>query len=194
MGYNQETCCAGRAALVTPLESAPRRQTTPERVTIFTIAQAAIRRIASEKPGLGQEYALQARSTPLRYEELGRTSSSRYGGARHTRESPATRRPTNGPELRRRSQTPAEQNGRATPTGQRRARYLSQDRSHPKRDTSEKKRRGTEMGKRPELLEKNTRYRRARGDLRSTESPFWLCTNCWSRKIYLVLSRDVFHN
>jgi len=38
-----------------------RRNTTPERVTIFTDAQAAIRRMASEEPGPGQQYALQAR-------------------------------------------------------------------------------------------------------------------------------------
>jgi len=38
-----------------------RRPTTPERITIFTDAQAAIRRIASEEPSPGQQYALQAR-------------------------------------------------------------------------------------------------------------------------------------
>jgi len=43
------------------MESASRRQTTPERVTIFTDAQAAIRRMALEEPGPGQMYALQAR-------------------------------------------------------------------------------------------------------------------------------------
>ena len=52
-----------RSALPSPRapESASRRQITPERVTIFTDAQAAIRRIASEEPGPGQKYALQAR-------------------------------------------------------------------------------------------------------------------------------------
>ena len=33
----------------------------PERVTIFTDAQAAIRRMATDEPGLGQQYALRAR-------------------------------------------------------------------------------------------------------------------------------------
>jgi len=33
----------------------------PERVTVFTDAQAAIRRMASDEPGPGQQYALQAR-------------------------------------------------------------------------------------------------------------------------------------
>jgi len=36
-------------------------RTTRERVTIFTDAQAAIRRMASEEPGPGQMYALQVR-------------------------------------------------------------------------------------------------------------------------------------
>jgi len=34
---------------------------TPERVTIFTDAQAAIRRMDSDEPGPGQRYAVQAR-------------------------------------------------------------------------------------------------------------------------------------
>jgi len=61
MGYNQETYDAECAALVRALESASGRQTTPERVTIFTDAQAAIRRMASKEPGPGQQYTLQAR-------------------------------------------------------------------------------------------------------------------------------------
>ena len=61
MGYNQEAYDAECAALAVALESASRRQMTPERVTIFTDAQAAIRRMASEEPGPGQKYALQAR-------------------------------------------------------------------------------------------------------------------------------------
>jgi len=61
MGYNREACDAECAALARALESASRRQITPERVTIFTSAQAAIGRMASEKPGPGQQYALQAR-------------------------------------------------------------------------------------------------------------------------------------
>jgi hypothetical protein len=61
MGYNQEAYDAECAALAQALESAARRNTTPERVTIFTDAQAAIRRMASEEPGPGQQYALQAR-------------------------------------------------------------------------------------------------------------------------------------
>jgi len=49
------------AALASALEAAARRNVTPERVTIFTDAQAAIRRMASDEPGPGQQYALQAR-------------------------------------------------------------------------------------------------------------------------------------
>jgi hypothetical protein len=51
MGYNQEAYAAECAALARALETAARRQTAPERVTIFTDAQAAIRRMASEEPG-----------------------------------------------------------------------------------------------------------------------------------------------
>jgi len=61
MSYNQEAYDAERAAVVRALESASRRQITPERVTDFRDAQAAIRRMASGEPGFGQKYALQAR-------------------------------------------------------------------------------------------------------------------------------------
>jgi len=61
MGYNQEAYDAECDALAGALESASRRQTMPERITIFTDAQAAIRRMALEEPGPGQQYALQAR-------------------------------------------------------------------------------------------------------------------------------------
>ena len=61
MGYNQEAYDAECAALARALEAAWRRATTPERVTTFTDTQAAIRRMASDEPGPGQQYALQAR-------------------------------------------------------------------------------------------------------------------------------------
>jgi len=61
MGYNREAYDAECAALARALEAAWRRPTTPERVTVFTDAQAAIRRMASDEPGPGQQYALQAR-------------------------------------------------------------------------------------------------------------------------------------
>jgi len=61
MGYNQGAYDAECAALARALEAAWRRPTTPERVTIFTDAQAAIRRMASDVPGPSQQYALQAR-------------------------------------------------------------------------------------------------------------------------------------
>jgi hypothetical protein len=50
MGYNQEAYDAECAALARALEEAAKRQTVPERVTIFTDAQAAIRRMVSEDP------------------------------------------------------------------------------------------------------------------------------------------------
>ena len=61
MGYNQGAYDTECATLTRALESATRRPTVPERVTIFIHAQAAIRRMASKKPGPGQMYALQAR-------------------------------------------------------------------------------------------------------------------------------------
>jgi len=61
MGSNKETYDAECAALAHALELAEQRSTTPERVTTFSDAQAAIRRVASDEPGPGQQYALQAR-------------------------------------------------------------------------------------------------------------------------------------
>ena len=61
MGYNQEAYDAECAALARALESALRRNTVPDHITIFTDAQAAIRRMASDEPGPGQKYALEAR-------------------------------------------------------------------------------------------------------------------------------------
>jgi len=61
MGHNQEAYDAECAALARALEEAAKRQVAPERVTIFTDAQAAIRRMISEEPGPGQKYAIQAR-------------------------------------------------------------------------------------------------------------------------------------
>jgi hypothetical protein len=61
MGKNQEAYDAECAALARALETAAKRQTVPARVTIFTDAHAAIRRMASEEPGPGQKYAILAR-------------------------------------------------------------------------------------------------------------------------------------
>jgi len=61
MGNNQEAYDAECAALARALELASQRNATPERVTIFSDAQAAIRRMASDEPGPGQRYALRAR-------------------------------------------------------------------------------------------------------------------------------------
>jgi ribonuclease HI len=61
MGCNQEAYDAECAARARALEEATKRQTVPSRVTIFTDAQAAIRRTVSEDPGPGQKYAILAR-------------------------------------------------------------------------------------------------------------------------------------
>jgi len=61
MGSNQEAYDAECAAIALALEEAARRDSTPERVTIFSDAQAAIKRMASDEAGPGQQYALRAR-------------------------------------------------------------------------------------------------------------------------------------
>ena len=61
LGNNQEAYDAECAALAHALDLAAQRNATPERITIFSDAQAAIRRMASYEPGPGQQYALQAR-------------------------------------------------------------------------------------------------------------------------------------
>ena len=61
MGFNQEAFDAECAALARALEMAARSDPAPNHVTIFTDAQAAIRRMASDEPGPGQKYALEAR-------------------------------------------------------------------------------------------------------------------------------------
>jgi len=60
MGYNQEAYDAECPALTRALETTSRRQTIPERVTIFSEAQVVIGRMASEEPGPCQKYAFQA--------------------------------------------------------------------------------------------------------------------------------------
>jgi len=58
MGYNQEAYDAECAALARALKVASQWNTIPERVTIFSDAQAAIRRMASDEPGPGRQNAL----------------------------------------------------------------------------------------------------------------------------------------
>jgi len=61
MVFNQEAFNAECAALARALETAARRDPAPDHITIFTNVQAAIRGMASDKPGPGQKYALEAR-------------------------------------------------------------------------------------------------------------------------------------
>ena len=61
MGFNQEAFDAECGALERALEVASRRRQPPERVTIFSDAQAALARVTSDEPGPGQQYALGAR-------------------------------------------------------------------------------------------------------------------------------------
>jgi len=80
LGYNQEAFDAECAVLARALETAARRNTVPKHVTIFTDAQAAIQRMASEEPGPGQKYALEARKhiRTLRRVEPGITIEGRW--------------------------------------------------------------------------------------------------------------------
>jgi len=61
MGYNQEAFDAGCAAITSALELVAKRSGSPGRVPIFSDAQAAIRRMAPEKPGPGQVHAIEVR-------------------------------------------------------------------------------------------------------------------------------------
>ena len=97
MGYNQEAYDTEFAALARALGSASRRQTAPERVTISTDAQVAIRRMARRSPAYSNSTRFRLESTSLRCGGPDLASPSR--------------RPTNGRKLRRRSQTPAGWNG-----------------------------------------------------------------------------------
>jgi len=97
MGYNQEVYDAECAALARALELAPRRQTT---------RRSGSRSSQTPNPpsdGWLRRSLAQARSTRSRQGSTsprcggpGRALSSRSGGARPTRELPATKRPTNG--------------------------------------------------------------------------------------------------
>jgi len=83
----------------------------PERVTIFTDAQAAIRRMASEEPGPGQKYALQARKhiTVLRKARPDITTEIRWCLAH--KGGPGNEKADEWAKLAARSQTPTGSNG-----------------------------------------------------------------------------------
>jgi len=55
MGYNKQTYYAECAALAHALASTSRRNSTPEQVTIFTDAQAAIKRMVPDETGPGKQ-------------------------------------------------------------------------------------------------------------------------------------------
>jgi len=112
MGSNQEAYDAECAALAHALEVVARRNTAPERVTIFSDAQAAIR-MASDEPGPGQWYAIQAQKhiATLRRARPGIMIEIRWCPAH--KESPATRRPTSGHRPQQGSRAPAGWSGQA---------------------------------------------------------------------------------
>jgi len=110
MGYNQEAYDAECATIARELGMASLQKVTPETVTIFTDAQAAIRRIASEEPAspvpVGCMRSRQG-STLQRYGGPSKTLPLRFGGVRRTNVFQEMRELTSGPNLRQRSQTPA---------------------------------------------------------------------------------------
>jgi hypothetical protein len=111
--YNQETYDAECAALARALETAARRQMALERVTIFTDAQAAIKRTASEEPGPGQRYAIQARKhiAAQRRARPGIVIESQHKGV------PGNEKADEGPSLQWTSRTHMEWNGYGIPIG-----------------------------------------------------------------------------
>jgi hypothetical protein len=90
---------------------------TPGKVTIFTDAQTAIKRMAPEEPGPSQMYAVQARKhiAALRRARPDITIDIRWYPAH--KGSRGMRRPTSGPSSRRRSRTPMGWNGYGTLIG-----------------------------------------------------------------------------
>jgi len=118
MDYNQEAYDAECTALARALESASRRNMTPERITIFTDAQAAIDGWRRTNLAWDSSTLSRRKGTSLHCTGPGRASSSKSSSAQLTRGSLAMRRPTSELRLRRRSQTPTGWNGRTTSIGQ----------------------------------------------------------------------------
>jgi len=83
MGFNQEAFDAECTALERALEVAARRRQPPERVTVFSDAQVALARIASDEPGPGQQYTLEAREWVAQFRK------TRPGGSIELRWCPA---------------------------------------------------------------------------------------------------------
>jgi len=62
LGDNLDAYDGECAAVAHALQVASQGNRIPERVTIFSDAQAAIRKMVSDEPGAGQQYALQIRN------------------------------------------------------------------------------------------------------------------------------------
>jgi len=84
MGYIQEAYDAECAAIARALDSVTRGY-VPERVTIFTDAQAAIKRMASENPAQGSSTPSGRGNTSPHCVGPGQVSPPRSGDARLTR-------------------------------------------------------------------------------------------------------------
>jgi len=96
MGNNQEAYNAECAALACALELASRRNKIPERVTIFSDAQAPSDGWHRTNLAPGSSTPSSHGNTSPHCASPGRGSSSKCDGARRPRESQATRRPMSG--------------------------------------------------------------------------------------------------
>jgi hypothetical protein len=107
---------------------------------VFTDAQAAIKRMASEEPGPGQVYVVQARKhiAALRRARPGTIIEIRWCPAH--KGVPGNGRPTSGPSSQRKNRTPAGWSGYGSPIGRESGRCRSPDPlAHLNREISEKK-------------------------------------------------------
>jgi len=116
MGFSQEAFDAECAALERALEVATRRRQPPERVTIFSDAQAALARIASDEPGPGQQYALKAGKWVAQLRKTRPGAVSNCGGALHTKGWKETRGQTRRRSWQQKNQKGGGSSGWATRT------------------------------------------------------------------------------
>jgi len=129
-GLHQETYGAERAALARALETASRRQTPPQRVTIFTDAQAAIKRMAPEEPGPGQMYVLQTRKHIALLRSVRPDITIEIGWRPAHKGVPGNWKTNEWAKLAAEKQMPVGWNDYDTQTGWRHARCRCQDPSH----------------------------------------------------------------
>ena len=124
MDYSQEVYDAECVALARALETASRRQTLLERITIFTDAQAAIRRMASKEPGRPEVRASGMKAYRKRRTRPDITIEIRWCPV-HKGVAAAGNEKGDEPNSLRKSQMPVGWNGEGILTERRRARCCS---------------------------------------------------------------------